>query len=303
MTQVQGILQEKSKASLFTTQAKIGTSKSSVSQEKTVEGERKYITPYNSIVLYKLDQITGKDYSITKFGKNLDKVYTYATSIQYQYDSQKWNLPDYWQFPERTIKDGTGDCEDYAILLQTLIEALFYKTYNRIPVGVSYVLLGCVDVDYDGKQDGCHSWNIIDASKLPKEAKFFSIVDTNKKAAPASQLVIVNDISINGTQTAPIEVKYLSYKDPTKTAPLYLLWEGRKWVELEPTWKKSLSYYEKRGYPFTNVWIAFNSQEINWNPDIMGQGRRATIFDDLSNYLLLTLKRAYNYVTRVVVGK
>lgn len=36
--------------------------------------------------------------------------------VTYKRDSEVWGIPEDWKTPERTLADGTGDCEDFAIL-------------------------------------------------------------------------------------------------------------------------------------------------------------------------------------------
>lgn len=256
-----------------------------------------YITPNDKMVQSKLSELTNGDYSEANFGKNLKEIYYYVTNIRYEYDSDKWNVLEYWQTSDQTIEDGTGDCEDHAILLQSLIEALLEKTYGYIPKEVAYVIVGCVDTNYDGKQDGCHAWNIIDASKLPEQAYTLSIFDTEREEVPDVMNVIVGDVTINDTPPEPKEVVYEPSKDKTKTTGLLAVyWEGRKWVELESTWGMPLSYYENKGYPFTSVYRAFNSQENYLYPDFVGKEKKPIIFQDLIAYLYEFLRDVYQYV-------
>ena len=257
-----------------------------------------YITPLNPLVLEKVQRLTGGDYSEENFAKNLKEIYYYATSIKYEYDEQKWRALDYWQTSDQTIEDGTGDCEDYAILLQSMIEALLFKTYGTIPKEVSYVVIGCVDMDRDGVEDGCHAWNILDASKLPKNAYTLSIVDPNRENVPEQLSVIVGDVTIN--ESIKPEPKYLVYtpsEDFKKTKGLLAIyWQGRKWVELEPTWGMPMSYYESKGYPYVTVYRAFNSQEDYWYPDFANKDRKPTVFEDMIAYLFKFLRDVYNFV-------
>jgi hypothetical protein len=261
---------------------------------------QKYITPFNPIVLAKLDELTNGDYSIEKFGRNFDRVYYYVSSIVYVYDKDRWGVEDYWQTPEQTITLGTGDCEDHAILLQSLLEALLYKTHGYIPNETVYMVCGEVDLNYDGVSDGGHCWNIIEASKLPSEWFNFKIFDTRNSTILNSKYVILNDVTINHTKLPEKIALYDPSKDLRKTIPLYqIYWQERKWVELDSTWQMPFSYYESRTYPYVYVWNAFNSMEYYEYPEFIKGGRKPTVFEDMIAYLYGYLKTIYNIIIRV----
>lgn len=52
-----------------------------------------------------------------------DLYYWVAQNTKYANDTEKYGVKDYWQIPATTIALGTGDCEDQAILLTSLIRA------------------------------------------------------------------------------------------------------------------------------------------------------------------------------------
>ena len=72
-----------------------------------------------------------------------------ADNIAYESDEQRWGR-DYWQTPEETLSYRTGDCEDFSILLCSLLRAY------GIDAQQVYVALGV-----DGENDG-HAFVIED---------------------------------------------------------------------------------------------------------------------------------------------
>jgi len=68
-----------------------------------------------------------------------------GNSITYKYDSDVHGVEDYWQLPKETLQLRTGDCEDSAILLCSLLRAAGYSS-NDV-----YVVVG----ESDGKG---HAW-------------------------------------------------------------------------------------------------------------------------------------------------
>ena len=46
-------------------------------------------------------------------------------NISYVPDLQKWGMVEYWQPPEVTMETRSGDCEDYVILFEDLVQYYF----------------------------------------------------------------------------------------------------------------------------------------------------------------------------------
>jgi len=67
----------------------------------------------------------------------------------YAYKSRS-NAFDFWYYPEETISDGTGDCEDAGFLIASLLRA-FLSEFNALAV------IGKV-LDANGKLLGYHAW-------------------------------------------------------------------------------------------------------------------------------------------------
>jgi len=68
-----------------------------------------------------------------------------GNNIDYKYDSETYGQSDYWQLPKETLQRGTGDCEDFSILLCSLLRA------NGWSANDVYVVIG-------EKGESCHAW-------------------------------------------------------------------------------------------------------------------------------------------------
>jgi predicted transglutaminase-like cysteine proteinase len=84
---------------------------------------RAYITPTCTLVQDCLEGIVGEPpYQLTKTGFDAIRNWV-AANIEYKLDEEQWGVEEYWQTPEQTLTLRTGDCEDFAILLCTLLRA------------------------------------------------------------------------------------------------------------------------------------------------------------------------------------
>ena len=66
------------------------------------------------------------DYSERRLAE-VAKKWVYS-NIRYVLDSEAHGWDDYWQTPYETLRLGTGDCEDMAVLYVSICEALGYDT-------------------------------------------------------------------------------------------------------------------------------------------------------------------------------
>jgi len=83
---------------------------------------RSHITPYCPSVQKALRDILGEPpYQPSRDGFDSIRDWV-AYSIEYMCDHERWG-EDYWQTPAETLLYSTGDCEDFAILLCSLLRA------------------------------------------------------------------------------------------------------------------------------------------------------------------------------------
>lgn len=109
-----------------------------------------YITPECPSVTDALRNILGDSpYELSQVG--FDNIRDWvAINIDYISDEKRWGK-DYWQTPAETLSYRTGDCEDFSILLCTLL-----RTYG-IDAESVYVALG-VDDGKDGHAFLLENW-------------------------------------------------------------------------------------------------------------------------------------------------
>ena len=99
-----------------------------------------YVTLDDPLVLQTLANITTNDL----FPDWMEIRDWVAKNIQYTFDSEVHGVSEYWQFPNETLTLGTGDCEDFSILLCSLLRA------NGWDENEAYVVLGTKDNQYHG---------------------------------------------------------------------------------------------------------------------------------------------------------
>jgi len=108
----------------------------------TTESEFKsYVTPECPWVVGTLQGILG-DYPYEPSQAGFDDIRDWvADNIDYMPDEERWG-EDYWQTPEETLFYYTGDCEDFSVLLCSLLRAYGIDA-ERV-----YVALGIDDEEY-----------------------------------------------------------------------------------------------------------------------------------------------------------
>ncbi len=106
-----------------------------------------YIRPWDSSVQKVASENKGAKALYEWVGRN----------IRYESDEKVWDTGDYWQLPNTTIRLGTGDCEDQAILLASLLSTEYSKNDVRFVFG---------KLESFGGQSCYHAWVEIRRSSI-----------------------------------------------------------------------------------------------------------------------------------------
>jgi hypothetical protein len=163
-----------------------------------------YITPYDNEVIKLAETIGLKPFLSYPLDNTGNAYYWVSENIRYMHDEQRWGARDYWQLPSTTLKLGTGDCEDQAILLTSLLRALKLPRENvRLVIGPT-------------ERGTYHAWVEI---KIPLPIYGLETVAThalelleNKKVAISIGEVSYNQ-SITSVTIAEMKTKGLSQRD------------------------------------------------------------------------------------------
>ncbi|MGQ9546573.1 MAG: transglutaminase domain-containing protein [Dehalococcoidia bacterium] len=113
---------------------------------------KSFVTPDCPQVVATLRAILGDPpYTLSQVG--FDKIRDWvAGNIEYMSDEERWG-EDYWQSPALTLRLGTGDCEDFSVLLCSLLRA-YGVDAERV-----YVALGVDDGEESGHAFVIEDWN------------------------------------------------------------------------------------------------------------------------------------------------
>lgn len=163
-----------------------------------------YIRPYEQEVMELAEAIGLKPFLSHPLENARIAYYWVSENIRYMYDEQRWGSDEYWQLPSTTIKLGTGDCEDQAILLASLLRALKLPRQNvRLVIGPT-------------AHGNYHAWIEI---KLPLPIYGLEAIAVHALELLKNKKVVISigDVSFNRSITssiiADLKAKGLSQRD------------------------------------------------------------------------------------------
>jgi predicted transglutaminase-like cysteine proteinase len=127
-------------------------------QPSTINQMKMLVTPDNPAVTQTLNEILSQPLpeittmpdvykSFLGYSQDFNRIVDWVGSnVSDVSDKSVHGVSDYWQLPSETLSLGTGDCEDYAILLTSLLRAY------GVPADDVYVAIGKTSTDED------HAW-------------------------------------------------------------------------------------------------------------------------------------------------
>lgn len=116
-----------------------------------------FVTPEDPAV----EALAQRIESITQFGGDRMRAEVALSvvheNVSYATDQEMHGINDYWQYPAETLISGEGDCEDQALLLASILEAMGIDTVLVLEPGHATVgvYTGSTDgntVEYHGRQ-------------------------------------------------------------------------------------------------------------------------------------------------------
>lgn len=220
-----------------------------------------YIDPEDETVNSKLEGLID-DFSKTKFEENIIKVFEYVSKeIGYAYEDN----PAPIKKPSVVIQRGRGDCANQALLLQTMLEALYLRTHGSIPEDFSYFVGGKIKGGYG------HAWVELNTKYIPNYEYEGGFLDTLIN-------VLVGDVQfLEDEEILPQFVTLKLEKKKDNLPPLSIHFQDSVWMELEATWSRPFGEYTVNMYPSEEIWCMINSKNIilypsyanleGWDPD------------------------------------
>jgi predicted transglutaminase-like cysteine proteinase len=159
---------------------------------ESINGLKEEINTYEKLKKYDMTVfITPENQNIKSFSNEIGtnnpvEVYRFVRDeIKYEEDYLNFDYRfEYWQFPEETLKLRTGDCEDQAILLCTLLRAKGYSPEDvKVVFGLTSSNTGhaWVELFYQG------NWVVFDptssASDFIEKTRYYSLINASYKGS------------------------------------------------------------------------------------------------------------------------
>ena len=230
---------------------------------------RSLIVPQDSLVQQQLRNIVPVQ-DAGHFARNLLNVYEAVSQLAGPGSSEKDYFGSNWMDASEILRVGRGDCKNHAILLATLIEALYGNTFGDVPRDLVWIVGGCV---FERSPDTGHVWVLLNMDEIQYVSQdAFNLI----RGTPLT----------TGTTTIPVgarppwsdAIKWItvnldSLADRIRSLfPLSIIQDDHFYVELEPYWKMSISEYYYKKHPDVELHDQWNSYEYRRNPRVTPPG-------------------------------
>jgi hypothetical protein len=208
----------------------------------------------------------------THFAQNLRSVYDAASRLEYPRDEAEgtYFAPN-WMSASEVLQYGRGDCKNHAILLVTLIEALYGNTYGYVPQDLVWIVGGSVQAPDGGTGGHVWVWLNMDRIRSVSQAAFNIVRDTPLTTGASNVPVGARPPWSNAIKWITFNLNSLA--DRIRSLfPLNIMQGDTFYVELEPTWRQSISAFYHKQYPYVEIHDQWNSYEYHKNPRVTPPG-------------------------------
>jgi len=241
---------------------------------------RSLILPQDVLVQQQLRSIAPVQ-DASHFAENLLKIYEFVCQLGGPIEGEGDYFGSNWMNAQEILRLGRGDCKNHAILLITLIEALYRNTFSNVPTDLVWIMGGIVQNDKG--DSGAHVWVLLNMDRIQSVSQdaFNLIQDT-----PITTGVI--DVPIGARPPWSNLMKWITInleKLANKLRfllPLSVIQDNHFYVELDPSWTPrtseggrfplSISEYYYKKYPAVELHDQWNSYEYHKNPKVTPPG-------------------------------
>lgn len=223
------------------------------------------LTPDDSSLQLKLRSIAPFQ-DVAHFGQNLLNVYLAASHLPVG------DQPD-WMSASEILQYGRGDCKNHAILLATLIEALYKNTFGNLPTDLVWVQGG--GVGQDPNNPGWHVWVLLNLDEIQAvSTDAFSLITKGGTASGSGQEPVGAEPPWS-TVVQWIAVNFDSLPNRFGILPSQsILQLNHLYIELEATWGTPIGEFYNKKYPYIEQYLhdQWNSYEYHKSPQVIPPG-------------------------------